>query len=220
MSTQRSLPKSFDSYVSHSEFERHVQNVASGFNSVDRQFIDLKKSLDNLSNKLDTAKTTSWPLVISGLGLLLSLIASLFVLVWWGMSARFDGLQKTVDMHIATEGHPTMLRFAGLAEERIEANAVKIDKLDEVIHRELETLSDKLSKESKLLDEHSSKVFDKTIEVINNRLSGLEKLSLEGGRWSKEDHIREFEPIKAQILELVKEIATLKAEKENSIEIR
>lgn len=130
-------------YVTHAEFEQHVQNVASGFNAVDRRFDEIKKSLDHLGNKFDSKTETSWPLLISGLGLVLSVIIAVGALVWWGMSGRVDAISSVINNHIEQPGHLESLRNSGIMQEKIIANfnALEDNKKDtESIRKELNDL--------------------------------------------------------------------------------
>lgn len=201
--------KNINQYVSHSEFEQHVKNVSSAFGAVDRRFDELKNSLDHLSNKFDRKTQTSWPLLISGLGLVLSVVIAITALVWWGMAGRLDAFSNVLATHLEQPGHPESLRISAISQERITANTNAIEKLDETIHRELESTAIRLEKEMKLLDEHNTRVSDESNARISARLNTVEAQALEGGRWSKADRVREFDPLRKEINDATDKISYL-----------
>jgi len=168
------------------EFSDRISHVEAAVSHIGQSVKSLVDSVEQIRSDVKTAGKTQWGWIIGGAGLIGSLFLAFLQAPLRDLARHELGiveLAKQHVTHITTDGHPAMVQRVGSLEEGME-------KLDQVLQREMRLLDEQLQNEFNSRIEDAASMGRESLKILRERGEN---------RFTKEDYDKYVLPVITKI---------------------
>lgn len=172
--SSRSYRSRSDSFIFNrfNELEREVAGISTAVRGIEDQYHSLIRVVENLRNDFRTGSQTDWKTVIAAIALIVTIGALALAPVYQStreISAYQKQIQNELRRHKENDGHRPMT-------QRVKALEAGVDKLDNVLQREMRLLDQESIDRIQYLEKILHREIQSSNELMEQRLLALDRI--------------------------------------------
>lgn len=143
--------------------------------SMERHAEQTRNAIKELATNVSATQKTPWSTLASWASVLLVAVGLLGGLVAYGINTKIDYLSSNMTRHEKLPGHPSMMMYMGVQQEKARAMEEGLKALDTNLQREMRDLDTQARIAVEALDKRLQQEMSLLDNVLKTKLSSLER---------------------------------------------